>query len=99
MSEPTLDELLADSPQRLIDYLGSVAVPEIPLTLALYDEGDETEGEPAEVVGWVFVLPGHGPLILKATDPRQMVRPRDLESVENRWSWLLGGNLIAVTAA
>lgn len=100
MPEPTLDDLLADSPHRLVEHLGSVTLPEIPLMLALYDEGDaDDDGTSPEVVGWVLVLPGHGPLIVNAGDTQQLVYARDLESVDARWSGRLGGALTAVTAA
>ncbi len=95
----TLDAMLAESPHRLVEHLGSVALSEIPLTLALYDAGDPTVDAPPEVVGWVLVLPGHAPLIVDADNPHQLVYASDLESVDERWSGRLGGALTAVVTA
>ncbi len=99
MSEQTLDSMLAESPHRLVEHLGSVALPEIPLTLALYDAGDPEDDASPEVVGWVLLLPGHAPLIVDADNPHQLVHASDLESVDARWAGQLGGALTAVTAS
>ncbi len=78
MPQHTLDELLAESPARLAEHLGTVTVPAVPTVLALYDAGDGTDAEPEQVIGWVLALPGHGPLILHADNPLNQVSAASL---------------------
>lgn len=94
-TEPSLDQLLAVSPDRLADYLGTVTVPRVPTVLALYDADDE----PAGVIGWVLSLPDGAAMIVNAANPRDLVYATSLESVADRWAARLGGDLTAVAAA
>ncbi|WP_203654372.1 hypothetical protein [Actinocatenispora rupis] len=98
-ADPTLDEVLATAPDTLSDHVGAVRLRDVPRVLALYDAGDPDEDEPAELIAWVFTLPGHGPLVVRAANPRQLVHAASLESVAVGWAAHLGGDLTTVTPA